>query len=42
MQALAHEWRDELNDPCEDVYTLEDGEPLKTKLDAPGLEIRVF
>jgi len=42
MQALAHEWRDELSDPREDIYTLEDGEALDAKRDAPGLEIRVF
>ncbi len=28
MQALAREWREELADPREDVYTLEDGEPI--------------
>ena len=28
MRALAHEWREELLDPREDIYTLEDGEPI--------------
>ncbi len=28
MQAIAHEWREELADPREDIYTLEDGEPI--------------
>jgi hypothetical protein len=28
MQGIAHEWAAELSDPREDIYTLEDGEPL--------------
>ena len=28
MQALSREWREELADPREDIYTLEDGEPV--------------
>lgn len=28
MQAIAHEWREELADPREDIYTMEDGEPI--------------
>ena len=28
MQAIAREWHAELSDPREDIYTLEDGEPL--------------
>jgi hypothetical protein len=25
---IAREWADELNDPRQDIYTLEDGEPV--------------
>ena len=25
---IAHEWAEELNDPREDIYTLEDGNPV--------------
>ena len=28
MRAIAHEWREELTDSREDIYTLEDGEPI--------------
>ena len=28
MQALSREWREELADPREDIYTLEDGDPI--------------
>ena len=28
MQGLAHEWAEELSDPREDIYTLEDGKPV--------------
>jgi len=28
MQAIAREWREELADSREDIYTLEDGEPI--------------
>ncbi len=28
VRAVAHEWREELADPREDIYTLEDGEPI--------------
>jgi len=28
MRAIAHEWREELSDPREDIYTLEDGKPI--------------
>ena len=28
MQAIAREWQAELADPREDIYTLEDGEPI--------------
>ena len=28
MRAIAHEWREDLADPREDIYTLEDGEPI--------------
>ncbi len=28
MQAIAHAWREELSDPRDDIYTLEDGEPV--------------
>ena len=28
MRAVAQEWREELADPHEDIYTLEDGEPI--------------
>lgn len=28
MQAVAHEWREELADPREDIYTLEDGNSI--------------
>ena len=31
MQFIAYCWRDELSDPRDDIYTLEDGQPL----DAP-------
>lgn len=31
MQAVAHQWREELADPREDIYTLEDGEPIHAK-----------
>jgi hypothetical protein len=31
MQAIAHQWREELADPREDIYTLEDGEPIHAK-----------
>jgi hypothetical protein len=27
MQFIAYCWRDELNDPRDDIYTLEDGQP---------------
>lgn len=29
MRFIAENWKDELSDPREDVYTLEDGEPVK-------------
>ena len=28
MRGVAHEWRDELSDPREEIYTLADGEPV--------------
>jgi hypothetical protein len=28
MQGIAREWRPELSDPREDIYTLEDGMPV--------------
>ena len=28
MQGIAHEWADELTDVNQDIYTLEDGEPV--------------
>jgi hypothetical protein len=28
MQGIGHEWEAELNDPREDIYTLEDGSPV--------------
>lgn len=28
MRAIAHEWREELSESREDIYTLEDGEPI--------------
>jgi hypothetical protein len=28
MAGLAHEWAAEVSDPREDIYTLEDGEPV--------------
>lgn len=28
MEAIAREWREELNDPREDIYSLSDGEPV--------------
>ena len=28
MRALASEWHEDLSDPHQDVYTLEDGQPL--------------
>jgi len=28
MEGIAREWADELSDPREDMYTLEDGEPV--------------
>lgn len=28
MKAIAQEWHEELADPREDIYTLEDGDPL--------------
>jgi hypothetical protein len=28
MEGIAREWADELSDPREDIYTLEDGEPV--------------
>ena len=28
MEGIAREWTDELADPREDIYTLEDGEPV--------------
>ena len=28
VRGVAHEWRDELNDSREDIYTLADGEPV--------------
>jgi hypothetical protein len=28
MAGLAHEWADDLNDARQDIYTLEDGEPV--------------
>lgn len=28
VHGVAHEWRDELNDSREDIYTLTDGEPV--------------
>jgi len=27
-QGIAHEWTSELSDPREDVYTMDDGEPI--------------
>ncbi len=30
MQAVGREWYEELADTREDIYTLEDGEPLQT------------
>lgn len=30
MQGIAREWAEELRDPREDIYTLEDGKPLDT------------
>lgn len=29
MAFIAENWKDELSDPREDIYTLEDGEPVK-------------
>lgn len=31
-QGVGHEWTDELQDPREDIYTMDDGEPV----DGPG------
>ena len=28
VRGVAHEWREELNDPREEIYTLADGEPV--------------
>ena len=28
MQAVAHQWREELADPREDIYTPQDGQPI--------------
>jgi hypothetical protein len=28
MQGIGHEWEAALNDPREDIYTLEDGSPV--------------
>jgi hypothetical protein len=28
MSGISREWAEELNDPREDIYTLEDGEPI--------------
>lgn len=28
MRGVAHEWRADLADPREDIYTLDDGEPI--------------
>ncbi len=28
MQAISREWQEELADPREDIYTLEDGDPI--------------
>jgi hypothetical protein len=28
MAGIAHEWQDELSDPREDIYTLNDGKPV--------------
>ena len=28
MPAVASEWSEDLSDPCQDLYTLEDGQPL--------------
>jgi len=28
MQAIPREWQEELADPREDIYTMEDGEPI--------------
>jgi hypothetical protein len=28
MQAVAESWADDLNDPRQDIYTLDDGEPI--------------
>lgn len=28
MQAIVREWQEELADPREDIYTLEDGDPI--------------
>lgn len=38
MQAIAEEWQEELADPREDIYTLEDGEPIDAlrRLEADG------
>ena len=32
MQGIAREWAAELGDPCEDIYTLDDGKPLDAAL----------
>ena len=29
MIGIAQEWADDLNDPSQDMYTLEDGEPIR-------------
>jgi hypothetical protein len=30
-QGIAREWRDELADPRQDIYTLEDGQPVNAR-----------
>ena len=29
MAGISQEWADDLNDPCQDIYTLADGEPVR-------------
>ena len=29
MACISQEWADDLNDPCQDIYTLADGEPVR-------------
>jgi hypothetical protein len=28
LEGIAREWSSELSDPCEDIYTLDDGRPV--------------